>query len=345
MRTFGATLATLFLLLLPDPGEAAILTGNGSATVSQTTPEGKEVKEVVSLVAAYSGSVFEDPHRKAIRIQFIRPDNLAVAYAVLSFPMPGESGTFSLADPDVDLLYYEQRPGGTTKLFVAAEAKGELRVEGKPNLAHYDPIAEFELKVRDPGTDGLLNTEDDQVRVVAGGEAVFFARGDLSGVTYYADESDSIYVGGDVFIVYDDGCTGSPDSYDDDYGYDSGDYDDSYDGDSCDGDVYDDDYGDDYDYGSDAYDDGSCDYEDSSDGDYDDSDSDSDWDWDSGDSDWDWDGDSYDLSPRVMKAMSWLTRPPRWLMRELHRLQRLLPLLLAVGILLALRIAGARRRT
>jgi hypothetical protein len=334
----------LLLAAIPLQAHAGVITGNGTARVIQTTEDGAELDEVVNVVAAFSNGLALNPGHQVIRLQFIRPDSRAVAHAVFAFPDPGIGGTVNVGAAETSLLYYELRPGDETKLFQAGEASGELTIEGRPELGDVEPMATFKFQVIGPGEDGDMGTADDQSRDVFSGEVIFFANGDLSGIHYYYDDSDDIYVGGDVFLVYDDGCTGSPDSYDDDYGYDSGDSDDSYSGDSCDGDVYDDDYDDSYDDSySDDYDDGSCDSDwDDDSSDYDSGDSD--WDWGGGDSDSDWGGDTYDQQGRVLKSMSWLQRPPHWLMRELRRSQRLLPMLLAVGLLLALRIRGTRRK-
>ncbi len=334
----------LLLATLPLEAHAGVITGNGTARVIQTTDDGEEFDEVVNVVAAFSNDLAVNPGHQVIRLQFIRPDSRAVAHAVFAFPDPGNGGTVTVGAAQTSLLYYELRPGDETKLFEAVEANGEMTIHGRPELGEDEPMATFKFQVIGAGADGVSNTADDQVRDVFSGEVIFFANGDLSGIQYYYDDSDNVFVGGDVFLVYDDGCTGSPDNYDDDYGYDSGDYDDSYDGDSCDGDVYDDDYDDSYsDSYSDDYDDGSCDSDWDDDSDYDSGDSD--WDWGGGDSDsdWDWDGDTYDQQGRVLKSMSWLQRPPRWLMKELRRSQRLLPMLLAVGFLLVLRLRGSRR--
>jgi len=343
MRQLTSLTILLILLSMPLLVDAAVVTGNGSARVIQTTVDGGKLDEVVNVVAAFSDDLAVNPDHQVIRLQFIRPDSRAVAHALFSFPTPEHGGTVTVGIGETSLLYYELRPGDETKAFEATRASGELVINGRPELGDIEPTVNFKFQVVGAGEDGLMDTADDQLRDIFSGEIVFFAQGDLSGIQYYYDDSDNIYVGGDVFLVYDDGCTGSPDSYDDDYGYDSGDSDDSYGGDSCDGDVYDDDY--DYSYDdsySDDYDDGSCDSDwDDDSGDYDSGDSD--WDWGGGDSDWDWDGDSYDQQGRVLKSMSWLQRPPRWLVKELRRGQRLLPMLLAVAILLSLRIIGSRR--
>jgi hypothetical protein len=342
---FRILLSLLILLLaaIPMQAYAGIITGNGTARVIQTTDDGTELDEVVNVVAAFSNALAINPGHQVIRLQFIRPDSRAVAHAVFAFPDPGDGGTATVGNTETSLLYYELRPGDETKLFQAVEASGELTIEGRPELGDIEPMATFKFQVVGAGEDGTMGTADDQRRDVFSGEVIFFANGALSGIQYYYDDSDNVYVGGDVFLVYDDGCTGSPDSYDDDYGYDSGDSDDSYRGNSCDGDVYDDDYDDSYsDSYSDDYDDGSCDSDwDDDSSDYDSGDSD--WDW-GGDSDSDWGGDTYDQQGRVLKSMSWLQRPPRWLMRELRRSQRLLPMLLAVGLLLVLRLRGTRRK-
>ncbi len=332
------------LVALPLSVQAGIVTGDGTARVVQTSAAGDVFDETVNVVAAFSDDLAVNPGHRVVRLQFIRPDSRAVAHVLFSFPDPGSGGTVTVGTAETSLLYYELRPGVEEKSFMATQASGELVIAGQPELGEVEPMINFKFHVLDAGADALVGTADDQERDVFAGDVIFFARGDLSGIHYYYDDSDNIYVGGDVFLVYDDGCTGSPDSYDDDYGYDSGDSDDSYSGDSCDGDVYDDGYDDSY---SDSYSDDSSGSSCDSDWDDDSSDSDSDWDWgdSDSDSDWDWDGDSYDQQGRVLKSMSWLQRPPRVVLRALHRGQRLLPLLLAFGLLIALRILGTRKES
>jgi hypothetical protein len=323
-------------LALPLSAHARMVTGNGAARVVQHSHGDILHDETVGVVAAYSDSISTHPLHRVIRLQFIRPDGGAVAYAVFSFAAPGLDGRVEIGRDGATLLYYEVRPGDATKVFVAGESAGELTIYGGPDLLDYEPQATFKFTVRDGGDDEALGTADDEVREIFAGDVIFFAHGDLSGLRYYTDESDQVYVSGDVFLVYDDGCTGSPDGYDDEYGYDSGNSDDSYSGDSCNGDVYDDSSSD---FSSS---DGSCssDWDDSS-SDWDSGDSD--WDW-GGDSDSDWEGDTYDAGGRVMRAMSWGIRPPRWLRRELARAQSLLPIGVAFCLLIVLRIFGGRRR-
>lgn len=333
----------LCLMTLSPALQAGIITGDGAARVVQTTADGEVFDAVVNVVAAFSDNLAVNPDHQVIRLQFIRPDARAVAHVLISFANPGSGGKVTVGEAPTSLIYYELRPGVEEKSFMATQASGELVINGQPELGDVEPTVDFKFRVTDAGPDGVMGSEDDRVRDVFAGEVIFFARGSLSGIHYYYDDSDNIYVGGDVFLVYDDGCTGSPDSYDDEYVYDSGDSDDSYGGDSCNGDVYDDDYDDSY---SDSYSDdsaGSCDSDwDDDSSDYDSGDSDWDWGDSDSDSDWDWDGDSYDQQGRVLKSMSWLQRPPRFVLRALHRGQRLLPLLLAFGLLIALRILGTR---
>lgn len=330
------------VVLLAVPAQAAMVTGNGTARVVQKGPDSPAMDETVNVVAAYSNELAGKLGQRVIRLQFIRPDASAVAYAVFAFYPPGPDDRVQVGLGSTTLLYYEVRPGDNSKVFVAADVAGEMTISGRPELGDFNPHATFKFSVTDAGDDEISGTDDDLTREVFAGDVVFFAHGDLSGLYYYSDESDHVYVGGDVFLVYDDGCTGSPDSYDDDYGYDSGDYDDSYSGDSCDGDVYDDDYDDSYD-SYDSYDDSSCssDWDDDDSGDWDDDSSD--WDWSDSDSDWDWDGDTYDQRGRVMRAMSWLQRPPRWLVGPLRKAARCFPLVLALVVLVSLRILGTRR--
>jgi hypothetical protein len=332
---------TMFFLLLPDMGAAAIITGDGTAEVTQATDASPDkIWGVVGVDGAYAGKVTGKDGQAVIRLQFIRPDSKAVAYAVWTVPSDYSGGTFELGTSDVKLLYYEMRPGSsTTKLFVADESSGSLSVDGPPRLDGPEPSAWFDFAVRDYGNDGIPDTSDDEYRVIEGGDVLFFARGDLSGVNYYYDEYDTVYTSGDAVIVYGEGCAGSPDSYDDDYDYDSEDYDDSYSGDSCDGDVYDDSY-DDYDSSSSDYSGSSCDGDtDSSDDDYwDDSSDDGSWSDSGSDDSWDWDGDEYEEAAAALKVMSWTAGFGRHLLSRYRRPLRMLPMFFGLLLVVLLRI-------
>jgi len=309
-------------LLLPAPALAAVVTGTGEALVSQSMENdpAQHVSAPVSVLGAYAENIDAVDERRVIRLQFIRPDAKAVSYAVWTLPHGGGyAGTYDANHPGVSLLYYETRPGGSTAhLFVMEHWTGSVIIEDVHDAGNAPFEFYFDCAVRSAGSDGILHTEDDQVRVLNDGFARFDATGDLSGVTYV--ESGGYYhSSGDVVLVYDDGCSASPDDdyYDDDY-YDSG-YDDSYESD-CDGDVYDDSYDDS------SYEDSSCDYEDS------------------GDSDWDWGGDDYDDSDYLVRPMSWAASLGRMCKGPLRRPLRILPLMIALGIVMMLRRYSGRRR-
>jgi hypothetical protein len=205
---------------------------------------------------------------------------------------------------------------------------GEVTVEGEPSMDGGVFEVFFDCTVRDHGPDGEPHTADDQLRILHDGFAHFDGAGDLSGISY-VESGGHYHSSGDIILVYDDGCSGSPDGdyYDDDY-YDDDYYDDSYESD-CDGDVYDDDYSyDDSSYDDYSYDDSSCDYEDSGDS----------------DSDWDWGGDDYEQSSYLLRPMSLGGSLGRLCAGPLKRPLRILPLLLAVVVVLMLRRYPARRR-
>jgi len=196
---------------------------------------------------------------------------------------------------------------------------------------------------------------DNDAREISDASVWFYGRGDLSKVEYYYDPYyDEVYYYDHTYIVYDDGCTGGPDDYDDSEYYDDSDYYDSgggdYSGDSCDGDVYDDGGSSgSSDWGDSSSSDSSCDYDDTS-GDSDSSSSssgsgDSGWEGDdwaesssstSDDDDSDWEGDTW-----RMRGMSWFA-PLGKLAHSHRRVMKLMPLLAGLAVIGLLRRFGRR---
>ena len=335
--------AAIALLLTCGQAQATTQAGAGSVIVSQYvlgTPNARMIKEV-EVVGGYAPDILPDSNGSVLRFQFVRPDSKAVAFAV--FSLPSElSGTYASEMGEVDLLYYEQHPNDMEhKLFLVSDWEAVITVTQLSSGNGGNFQVNFDAYVSDFGVDQLADTADDLVRELIGAQVVFFAQGSLSGVSY-EDSGDTVYVSGETFIVYDDGCTGSPDSYDDDYGYDSSYYDDDWEGSSCDVDVYDDSDGWD---SSDSYDDASCDYDDDS---YDyENDYYDDWTYESAststdnsssDSDGDWTGDEY----YSMQGMSWTNGIGRFLAKHRRKAGRMAPL--ALGLVFVFLLKWRTRR-
>ncbi len=341
----------VLLVTVPGPALAAgVMVGDGSAVVTQSLSgqPGKWLEAEVSVLGAYATDVGAGGHSTVFRFQFVRPDSKGVAFAVFTLPPGAFAGTFPVGATGAGLIYYEIHPDHPDqKLFLADHASGEIAVSSA-----LPTEVKFSLNVtQEAGKKDVA--QDDEARQITDAGVWFFGPGDLSKVEYYYDPYyDEVYYSNDVYVIYDDGCTGGPDDYDDSGTYDDTDYYDDgggdYSGDSCDGDVYDGGSSDWSDDSSDA----SCDYDDSGSDDSSSSGSSS-----SGDSGWegdDWAASSSDDEEEDddddsgvegdtwrMRGMSWFA-PLGKLVRAHRRAMRAMPLLLAVGILLLLRRFGGR---
>jgi len=346
------SLTGFFLSALPGTVLAAgVMVGDGSAVVSQSLEAGQPgqwIEAEVSVLGAFAENVGSGGHSTVFRFQFVRPDSKGVAFAVFTLPPGAFAGTFPIGATGASLIYYEIHPDHPEqKLFVADHASGEIAISSAMPTE-----ARFSLTVtQEAGKKGV--PQDDDVRDISDARIWFFGAGDLSKVDYYYDPYyDEIYYSNDVYVIYDDGCTGGPDDYDDSGRYDDTDYYDDgggdYSGDSCDGDVYDDGGSSDW---SDDSSDASCDYDDSGSDDSSSSGSSSS----SDDSGWegdDWavssDDDSDDDDDSVVEGDTWRMRGMSWfapvgkLVRPHRKAMRMLPLLFAVGALLLLKRFGRR---
>lgn len=354
-RIAAIALSSIFLLVLPGTGLAAgIMVGDGSAVVTQSFAPGEPgtwIEEEVSVLGAFAENVGSGGHSTVFRFQFVRPDSKGVAFAVFTLPPGAFAGTFPVGAAGAGVIYYEIHPDQPEqKLFVADHASGEISVSASmPTEARFSLTVTQEAGKKDV-------PEDDDVRQIADGRVWFFGPGDLSKVEYYYDPYyDEMYYSNDVYVIYDDGCTGGPDDYDDSGRYDDTDYYDDgggdYSGDSCDGDVYDDGGSSDW---SDDSGDASCDYDDSGS----DSSSSSGSSSSSDDSGWegdDWaassddesDDESEDDDSAVegdtwrMQGMSWFA-PIGKLVRTHRKAMRMMPIVFALGFLVLLRRFGRR---
>ena len=319
------TAVSLAVVAWSSPARGEVVTGKGTASVTQEDGPHTPATEIVKIVAGLADQVVEDESRLMMRLQFIRPDSRAVAFAVFSLAEPsGAQASYASGVEDVDLLYYELGKGSNSEqVFQGDEWSGHIDLNGE---LHSDQVVYVDFKVRviDYGEDGQKGTVDDQAREILQGMVDFDVSGDLSDVEYHY-QGDEAYMTGDVVVIYGDGCSWLYDdeSYDDEYyddGYDDGYYETSYDDEGCDGytsDDSDDDSGDDgYDYGDD---------------------------YDSDDSD-DWEGDDwYQRDPAArarMKSMS-VAGPTLTLVRR-HRgpLTKMVPIFMALAVILLLRRFG-----
>lgn len=321
-------LLVLPLLALVAPASAAVVAGGGTVQVTQG-PDSQTPKELgasVRMTGALSANVTDDGG-VIIRFQFVRPDARAIAFLVLTLPENSPlTGTYLPTTPGTDLLYYEQAPGDdSNQFFVSSAWAGEISAQEPLAGGLADVTLALNLTVVDEGSDGQLNTDDDQVRRIQGNKVRLALRGDLSGLSY-TYVGDEVYISSDTVIIYEDGCSGSPDYYDDYDYYDSpeytdetGDsyqYEDDWEGSSCDGDTYDDSDSDWDDSG-----DSSC----SADDDYGDSDtSSSSCDGDS----WDDDEDEEWAASAAIRRGGFGGKGPHWLAKPIRKrgLDRLAPL-------------------
>lgn len=260
MRTLALTLA---LLLLSAPvAFASVVAGGGDAKVTQ----GPDASASTALVASVRmmGALAENVTPEGgvlVRFQFVRPDGSAIAFLLLT--LPDQSPLSSLFNPDspgVDLLYYEQAPGDDEhQQFVSTSWEGVIATNEPFSSNHTDLSLALQLTIHDAGADEQAGTDDDQVRTILAEKVRLAVKGDLSGLSY-TYVGDDVYVTSDTIIVYEDGCTGSPDYYDDSSYYDSTEYyddtetyEEDWDGSSCDGDTSDDsDYSSDWDDSGDS---------------------------------------------------------------------------------------------
>ena len=322
-KSVPALLAVLFLGAAATAHARPVTTGGGTATVTQNLDGAPHqyVTKDVSLVAALAENITE-PGSVVLRFQFVRPDSKGVGFLVWSIPayQPLE-GMFVRGQDGVGVLYYEQTSGNPgEKLFLSDEWEGTMTVRTE-TLGSGNVLASFSIELRDFGPDHAGHTPDDRVRTIENASVVLFAQGDLSGVEYYESDGE-VYVYEETVIVYDEGCSGGPDDYDDDYGYDGGDSDDDWESGGCDGDTWDDD----------------DDWDDSG---WDDSDWDGDdYDWED-DDDSEWDGDDYEYQ---VKTMSWTAGLNR-LLHDARRPLRLAPLLLGLLVVLMLKRRTRKRNS
>ncbi len=244
-------LLALPLLMICQGTDAAVVAGGGTVAVAQgpdvANPHGLFAD--VRMTGALSSNVTPDGG-VVVRFQFVRPDSKAIAFFVLTLPdISPLKGVFMPSTAGTDLLYYEQAPGDdSNQLFVSSAWAGEIAADEPLGGGLANVTLAFHLTIVDEGPDGALNTADDLKRTLKGDKVQLALRGDLSGLSY-TYVGDEVYVSSDTVIIYEDGCSGSPDYYDDYDYYDSPDYtdetdetyyEDDWEGSSCDGDTYDD---------------------------------------------------------------------------------------------------------
>ena len=335
---FSTLLVLASLTALPSQAEAGtVLAGSGNAVVEQSSdaahPEG--IVREVRVVGGIARGALEDSNLTAVRLQFIRPDEEAVGFLVWAVPLDsGYSGNYVAGQPGVELQCYEQAPNDPQiKRFLLDEWEGEFS-SGRPSFNGNVHVS-FDVTVVDYGADEVGGTDDDRLRRIQATDIIFYTKGDLSEVQYHQSGATVVNTV-DTVIIFDDGCSGSNEYYDDGSGYNSG-YDDSYDSyddTSCDGDVYDDSNSD------------------TSDSDYDDSSCDGDWDDDSDD---DWGSDDWLNSPedvgvaggtgstekRINSMSPWPSLVH--LAKRCRRPLRMAPLLLSILFILMVRRRSSRR--
>lgn len=284
---------------------SSVSSGGGSGQFARSMDEspGEMLSGKVNIFTTLSSNLGGGVPSMMVRLQFVRPDEQAVAFAVWTLPnrapVPEQ---FTSGMDEVEFVYYELRSGGDGEVvFEAQDWAGTIEVARSHHIKETWNLT-FEFEVTSHGPDAIAGTADDAIRKLSDGTA--YLSPEPVSIPYGPSGSTAGPVYSDNVVVYYDGCSGSPDYDYDYYDSDSDDYDsdDDYDG-SCDGDTYDDD--DDYDSGDDWGDDG-----------------------------WDYEGDDYYL----VRGMSWTGPLGRLLKTKWRRLARLMPLYLGFVFLLFLRI-------